>query len=81
MSRIENNGRPETFRGMLDRMSQKENIDVKLILTDGTERFINYAGYLLHSDKFMIFLGDMEKKVYPKIIASIEVDGEKIISF
>lgn len=81
MLRTNKNGKPQTFKGMLDEISQRENINVKLILDDGSERFVDYAGYLIHSDTFMIFLGDMEKKAYPKLVTSIEVDGEKIISF
>ena len=81
MLRTNAKGNPQTFKGMIQEISYRENINVKLYLDDGSERFINYAGYLIHPDTFMTFLGDMEKKAYPKLITSIEVDGVKIISF
>ena len=71
----------KTFVTRIREIEERENVDVTLHLEDGTEAFFSYAGYRFGENCFMMSLMHFEKKVYPNIIKSIEVDGEHLISF
>ena len=69
------------FGSRLSEIAGKENVEVTLHLQNGEKRFFNFAGYLFGRDSFMSTISHFEKKVFPNIIKTIEVDGESLISF
>lgn len=70
-----------TFGTRLSTIAGKENVDVVLHLENGETRVFSFAGYLFSKDSFMNTISHFEKKVFPNIIKTIEVDGESLISF
>lgn len=70
-----------TFGTRLSEIAGKENVDVVLHLENGETRYFSFAGYLFGTDHFMSTMSHFEKKVFPNIIKTIEVNGENLISF